>query len=64
MHTEREREREREAMRHGEINRERGRAVKTTLIGHKKSKSFKTQFCRRRLSNSFLLVSTKSKIRI
>ena len=38
--------------------------VKTTSIGHKKSKNLKTWFCRWRLSNYFLLVSSKSKIRI
>jgi len=29
-----------------ERNRERGRTIKTTLIGHKKSKNLKTRFCR------------------
>ena len=55
---------ERREARDAEKETERGRTVKTTSIGHKKSKNLKTRFCRRHLSNYFLLVSSKSKIRI
>ena len=33
-------------LRHGERHGESGRTVNTTSIGHKKSKSFKTRFCK------------------
>ena len=58
------RKKQRKRLGHGERNRARQSGKDYIDWAKEIKKNLKTQFCRQRLSNSFLLVSTKSKMRI